>query len=74
MRGGVVAGEKEFVAQKSGVLSDTDDLTTIRVATIPERMMYDVTELTVKPGKKVKLTFANPDFMPHNICSSNLES
>ena len=30
-------------------------------------MMYDVKELTVKPGKKVKLTFANLDFMPHNI-------
>ena len=67
MRGGIVAGEKEFVAEKSGVLSDTSELTTIRVATIPERMMYDVTELAVKPGKKVKLTFANPDFMPHNI-------
>jgi hypothetical protein len=21
----------------------------------------------VKAGKKIKLTFANPDFMPHNI-------
>ena len=47
--------------------SDTPQLTTIRIGTIPERMMYDVKELTVKPGKKVKLTFANPDFMPHNI-------
>jgi azurin len=53
--------------QKSGIISDTPELTTIRIATIPERMMYDVKELTVKAGKKVKLTFANPDFMPHNI-------
>ncbi|MFN9979640.1 MAG: hypothetical protein ACK53Y_06995, partial [bacterium] len=30
-------------------------------------MLYDVKELTVKPGKKIKLTFANVDFMPHNI-------
>ena len=30
-------------------------------------MMYDVKELTLKAGKKVKLTFANVDFMPHNI-------
>ncbi len=67
MRGGVIAAEKELAAQKSGILSDTAELTTIRVATIPERMLYDVTELTVKPGKKVKLTFANPDYMPHNI-------
>ena len=34
-------------------------------------MMYDVKELAVKSGKKVKLTFANPDFMPHNILLVN---
>ena len=67
MRGGVIEAEKDAVAEKSGVLSDTPELTTIRVATIRERMMYDVKELTVKPGKKVKFTFANTDFMPHNI-------
>jgi putative membrane-bound dehydrogenase-like protein len=67
MRGGIIEGEKEFVAQKSGVLKDTPELTTIRIATVPERMLYDVKELTVKPGKNVKLTFANQDFMPHNI-------
>jgi putative membrane-bound dehydrogenase-like protein len=67
IRGGVIAAGDELAAQKSGVLSDTPELTTIRVATLPERMMYDVKELTVKPGKKVKLTFANPDYMPHNI-------
>ncbi len=67
MRGGVIGAEKMAAAQKSGILSDTQELTTIRIATIPERMLYDVTQLTVKPGKKVKLTFANPDFMPHNL-------
>ena len=67
IRGGVIAAAAELAAQKSGILSDTPELTTIRIATMPERMMYDVKELTVKPGKKVKLTFANPDFMPHNI-------
>ena len=39
--------------------------------TVPEKMMYDTTKLTVKPGKKVKLTFANIDFMPHNIMLVN---
>ncbi len=67
MRGGVIAAELMAASEKSGVLSDTPELTTIRVGTVRERMMYDVTELTVKPGKKVKLTFANADFMPHNI-------
>ena len=66
-RGGVIGGLVEAAAQKSGILSDTPELTTIRIATIPEKMMYDVTQLAVKPGKKIKLTFANPDFMPHNI-------
>jgi len=67
MRGGVIAAEKEAAMEKSGILNDTPELTTIRIGTIRERMMYDVKELTVKPGKKVKLTFANVDFMPHNI-------
>ena len=30
-------------------------------------MKYDTPKLTVKAGKKIKLTFANPDFLPHNI-------
>ena len=67
MKGGVIAGEAEAKAQKSGILSDTPELTTIRVATIPERLMYDVKEFSVKSGKKVKLTFANTDVMPHNF-------
>ena len=67
MHGGVIAGLAEVAAQKSGILSDTPALTTIRIGTVPERMMYDVKQLAVKPGKKIKLTFANPDFMPHNI-------
>lgn len=66
-KGGIIAGESAAKAQKSGILSDTPDLTTIRVGTIPERLMYDVKELTVKSGKKVKLTFANTDVMPHNL-------
>ncbi|NBV22793.1 MAG: cytochrome C precursor [Proteobacteria bacterium] len=67
LHGGIIAGLEEAAAQKSGILSDTPALTTIRIATVPERMMYDVKQLVVKPGKKVKLTFANPDFMPHNL-------
>ncbi len=70
-RGGVIADAEEATKQKSGIISDTPELTTIRIATVKERMMYDVKELTVKAGKKVKLTFANDDFMPHNILLVN---
>ncbi len=71
MHGGFIAEVEEAATQKSGILSDTPELTTIRIATVRERMMYDVKELAIKPGKKVKLTFANPDFMPHNILLVN---
>jgi len=67
MKGGVIAGEAEEKAQKSGILSDTAELTTIRIGTIRERLMYDVKELRVKAGKKIRLTFANTDVMPHNL-------
>ena len=30
-------------------------------------MKYDVQSFTVKPGAKVKLTFRNPDELPHNL-------
>ena len=66
-RGGLIAEEKEAAQQKSGILSDSPELTTIRIGTVREKMMYDVKQLAVKPGKKIKLTFANNDFMPHNI-------
>jgi putative membrane-bound dehydrogenase-like protein len=66
-RGGIIAEAQEAAATKSGILADTPDLTTIRIATVPERMMYDVKDITVKAGKKIRLTFANPDFMPHNM-------
>ena len=59
--------EKPKVKKKSGILSDTPDLTEIRIAAVVEQMRYDVKRLAVKAGKKIRLTFANPDFMPHNI-------
>jgi putative membrane-bound dehydrogenase-like protein len=51
----------------SGVIADTAERTEVRIASINERMLFDVKEFTVKAGKKVRLTFANPDFMPHNL-------
>ncbi len=70
-QGGVIASGIAESTEKSGILSDTPELTTIRIATVPERMSYDVKELTVKAGRKVKLTFVNADFMPHNILLVN---
>ena len=62
--------EKKIV-QKSGIISDTKVLTTIRIATLVEKMKYDTPSITVKAGKKIRLVFANPDAMPHNIILVN---
>ncbi|MEN8848521.1 MAG: PVC-type heme-binding CxxCH protein [Akkermansiaceae bacterium] len=59
--------EKEMVITKGGIESDTADLTTVRVNTIVEKISFDVKEFDLKAGKKVKLIFVNPDFMPHNF-------
>ncbi len=67
----VIEEEEAEVTQRSGVISDTDKLTTIRIATVVEKMKYDISNLTVKAGKKIKIIFSNPDFMPHNIVLVN---
>ena len=69
--GGHGAAVATEAVKKSGILSDRPELTEVRIATVPERMLYDVKEITVKAGKKIRLTFANPDFMPHNILLVN---
>ena len=32
-----------------------------------EKMQYDTKSFDVKAGEKVKLTFTNPDYLPHNL-------
>ena len=51
----------------SGVISDTPELTEVRIGTIIEQMKYDLKEFEVKADKKVKVHFHNPDFLPHNV-------
>ena len=63
-----IADEAEVdVAVESGVIKDTPELTEVRIGTIVEKLKFDLKEFSVTAGKKIKLTFANSDFMPHNI-------
>ena len=39
----------------------------IKITTLRAQMKYDVHSFSVKPGSKVKLTFVNPDDLPHNL-------
>jgi len=63
----VKSPKKEEAAPKSGVTADSKNLTEVRIGTVVEKMQYDVTQFAVKAGKKVRLTFFNPDFMNHNL-------
>lgn len=41
--------------------------TVVRIGTVAERMLFTVTEFTVKAGAPVKLIFDNTDATPHNL-------
>jgi azurin/glucose/arabinose dehydrogenase len=59
--------EVKMVTFKGGIESNTADLTIVRVNTIVEKIQFDVNEFKLKVGKRVKLIFVNPDYMPHNF-------
>ncbi len=39
----------------------------IRIATVPDRMLYDKEMIVVEAGKPVEIVFENTDIMPHNL-------
>ena len=40
----------------------------ITIKTLRAQMRYDVTDIDVRPGQKVKIVLINDDDMPHNLC------
>ncbi|MFT4641772.1 MAG: azurin/lysophospholipase L1-like esterase [Verrucomicrobiales bacterium] len=62
-----VPEEEVVVTKKPGITSETADLVEVRIGTLVEKLQFDLQEFTIKAGKKVKLTFANSDYMPHNL-------
>ena len=62
-----VEEDKHVADSEGGITSDTADLTTIEIATLVEKMRYNVKSIDVKAGKKIKINFSNPDFLPHNL-------
>jgi azurin len=63
--------EEEFKIVPGGIESDTDKLTKVRINTVVEKLKYDVKSFSVSAGKKIELTFVNPDALPHNIVIVN---
>lgn len=44
-----------------------EDLATVEISCVPERLLYTKEKFTVKAGQPVKLIFTNPDATQHNL-------
>jgi len=44
-----------------------EDLKTVRISCIPERMRYNVAQFSMLTGQPLKIVFANPDATDHNL-------
>ncbi|MFC1757626.1 PVC-type heme-binding CxxCH protein [Planctomycetota bacterium] len=44
-----------------------DNLKTVHISCLSERMLYSVREFSAKPGQPVKIVFTNPDATDHNL-------
>ncbi|RZO15382.1 MAG: hypothetical protein EVB09_07400 [Verrucomicrobiaceae bacterium] len=64
--GGELAKVKEDKAPEPKVVVNGDQ-TIVDLAAIPHQLKYNLTNFSVKAGSKVKLTFLNPDVIPHNL-------
>ncbi len=53
------ASEAQFDSQ--------NDLKTVRISCVPERMLFSVRQFAVTPGQPVKVVFTNPDATDHNM-------
>lgn len=58
---------KRKLAEKADPFDTQPGLQIITIKSVPERLLFDVREFTVKAGAPVKLIFENPDVTPHNL-------
>lgn len=56
-----------LLAMLSGFSAGAADEISFTMRTLPAQMKYDLTELVVPPGARVRLSFENNDDMPHNV-------
>ena len=52
---------------KKGIISNKARLTTVQVNCIKKGIKFDVADINIKKGNKIKLIFNNPDDMQHNL-------
>ena len=64
--GGELAKIKEEKAPEPKIVVNGNQ-TIVDMAAIPHQLKYNLTNFSVKAGSKVKITFLNPDVIPHNL-------
>ena len=64
--GGELAKVKEDKAPEPKVVVQGNQ-TIVDIAAIPHQLKYNLNNFSVKAGSKVKITFLNPDVIPHNL-------
>ncbi|MEM0895266.1 MAG: PVC-type heme-binding CxxCH protein [Verrucomicrobiota bacterium] len=67
----VIEEEEVMEIEPGGLVSETPELTVLRVNTVVEQLRYDVTKLETTAGKQTRIIFANPDALPHNLVLMN---
>lgn len=66
-RGGAEMIEAEPMEVIKPEIIVKDGSVAVHIATVVEKMKYNMTSFDVKVGDKVTVKFSNPDFMPHNF-------
>ena len=52
----------------AGISTDeNNEIAEITIKAVVSQLKFDLTEFSVKPGQTGRLTFENPDYMPHNL-------
>ncbi len=64
--GGELAKVKEDKVPEPKVVVQGNQ-TIVDIAAIPHQLKYNLNNFSVKAGSKVKITFLNPDVIPHNL-------
>lgn len=62
-----MAFSKSNRTSKDAGFDSQKNLLTVEIGCVPERMLFDKTSFTAKPGQPVKLTLSNPDATQHNL-------
>ena len=60
------AEKEEAPAQETETTTD-DNVKVIKLGVVKNELKYDLDEITVKAGQKVRIEFMNNDFMQHNL-------